>query len=83
MEAEAKDFYEKEGSISWIFYNCSDHEIRGFRGIGGRDGGRFINRYPDVARESTTNIDLAVKPMWALNLKAVSKHSDMLSATRI
>ena len=58
-----------EQSIWWTFYHCPKQEVRGFRGMGGRDYGRAINRYPDVPGEIPPIIHLADETMWPLNLK--------------
>ena len=58
-----------EQSIWWTFYHCPKQEVRGFRGMGGRDYGRAINRYPDVPGEIPPIIHLADETMWQLNLK--------------
>ncbi|MEM9478730.1 MAG: hypothetical protein AAGA58_03610 [Verrucomicrobiota bacterium] len=57
------------GSFWWVFYHCPDHEVTGFQGAGGRDGGRAINAYPIAEGDVTSDIDLASKEMWALNMK--------------
>jgi len=58
-----------EQSIWWTFYHCPKQEVRGFRGMGGRDYGRAINRYPDVPGDIPPIIHLADESMWPLNLK--------------
>ena len=52
-------------SVWWTFYHCPDHEVKGFRGM----GGRAINAYPIAEGEVTPSIDLAAKAMWPLSLK--------------
>lgn len=58
-----------KGSYWCVFYHCPDHNVRGFQGAGGRNGGRSINAYPIAEGEVTPDIDLAAKEMWPLNLK--------------
>lgn len=61
--AESKGVY-------WTFYHCPDHEgMRGFRGGGGRDSGRAINRYPDVEGDIPIEAELGSKAMWSMNIK--------------
>jgi len=55
--------------VFWTFYHCPDHEIKGFRGMGGRDWGRAINRYPDVDGEISIDTDLGAEALWPMNLK--------------
>ena len=58
-----------EGSVWWTFYHCPKQEVRGFRGMGTRDSGRAINRYPDGPGSVGPNVPIAAKAMWELNLK--------------
>lgn len=58
-----------EGSVWWTFYHCPKQEVRGFRGMGSRDSGRAINRYPDGPGAVSPNVPIAAKAMWELNLK--------------
>ena len=56
--------------VYWTFYHCPDHEgMRGFRGMGGRDWGRAINRYPDIDGNISIDADLGAEELWPLNLK--------------
>ena len=56
--------------VYWTFYHCPDHEgMRGFRGGGGRDSGRAINRYPNVEGNIPINAELGSEALWPMNLK--------------
>ncbi len=66
---EELDEGSAEGSAWWVFYHCPDHDVRGFRGMGGRNGGRAVNAYPAADGDVTPTIEIAAKEMWPLNLK--------------
>ena len=56
--------------VYWTFYHCPDHEgMRGFRGGGGRDFGRAINRYPDVEGDIPIDAELGSQALWPMNIK--------------